>query len=432
VTYPVYPAYKEYESIFVSNMPEHWNVKPLYTLCGFRQGKAHEPYVDVDGTYICVNSRFVSTEGKKVKYCTENFTPAYPNDVLMVMSDLPNGRALAKAFYVDGDEVNDKYAVNQRVCALTAQKIASKFLFYQLNRNPYFLMYDDGVNQTHLSNNSFRKYPVLVPSKEEQTQIATFLDRETQKIDRLIEKQQQLIKLLQEKRQAVISYAVTKGLNPNAKMKDSGVEWLGEIPAHWEVKKFNHCASVRNGQVDPTISPYSDMILYAPNHIEKGSGRILYKETAMEQGADSGKYLCKQGEVIYSKIRPALAKISICTEGYALCSADMYPIQAVNGLTNSYLFWLMLSSMFTSEAVLDSDRVAMPKINRDTLGQYKLSVPPRNEQAKISSFISESVNKIDSLVEKAGVAIRLIQERRTALISAAVTGKIDVRNIVNG
>src|SRR5690606_33402844 len=137
------------------------------------------------------------------------------------------------------------------------------------------------------------------------------LDQETTKIDDLISEQRRLIELLQEKRRAVISHAVTKGLNPDAPMKDSGVEWLGEIPRHWDLGKFSREIWIAEGQVDPEQEPYKSMPLIAPNHIESGTGRLLELETAEEQGAISGKYWCESGDVIYSKIRPALAKVVI-------------------------------------------------------------------------------------------------------------------------
>ncbi|MBL0612203.1 restriction endonuclease subunit S [Aeromonas jandaei] len=278
------------------------------------------------------------------------------------------------------------------------------------------------LNQERIGNASF-----VLPTPTEQKTIAAFLNYETARIDRLIAQQQRLIELLKEKRQAVISHAVTKGLNPNAPMKDSGIEWLGQVPEHWATLKFNHCASIRNGQVDPTISPYNDHILIAPNHIESGTGRILYMQTAEEQGADSGKYICKKGEVIYSKIRPALVKVCLSPENHVICSADMYPICGRNGLENDFLLWFLLSDNFTRFAVNQADRVAMPKINRDSLSESRIPVPPKKEQVEIVSFLNRKTGMLDTLIEKSVKAITLMQERRTALISAAVTGKIDLR-----
>lgn len=265
-----------------------------------------------------------------------------------------------------------------------------------------------------------------VPPIDEQTAIAAFLDRETAKIDALIAEQEQLILLLAEKRQATISHAVTKGLNPNAAMKDSGVAWLGEVPAHWNVATFQRYVYVQEGQVNPEEEPYRSMLLIAPNHIESGTGRLLYVETAQEQSAESGKYLCKSGDVIYSKIRPALRKVCIAPED-CLCSADMYPLRGTSTLSNSFLKWFMLSEPFSVLAVLESERVAMPKINRESLKTVWLPIPTPQEQEAIDFFLLKETTKLDSMKEEASRAIKLLSERRSALIAAAVTGQIDVR-----
>jgi type I restriction enzyme, S subunit len=151
-----------------------WETKTLPDVSRFRGGKAHEQYIADHGRFVCVNSKFISTEGKVRKYSTANFCSAKAKDILMVMSDLPNGKALAKTFVADQD---DFYAVNQRVCALTPfEDYCAEFLAYVLDRNPYFLKFDDGVSQTHLLNRVFQKCPVFVPlTKAEQTAIATVL-----------------------------------------------------------------------------------------------------------------------------------------------------------------------------------------------------------------------------------------------------------------
>jgi type I restriction enzyme, S subunit len=238
--------------------------------------------------------------------------------------------------------------------------------------------------------------------------------------------QRRLIALLREKRQAVISRAVTKGLDPAVPMKSSGVEWIGDIPSHWSLVAFGRCIDIAEGQVDPKDGRFASLPLIAPNHVETCTGRLLLIETAEEQGAESGKYQCREGDVIYSKIRPALRKATIAP-GECLCSADMYPLRVRSGLVNSYLLWLILSDQFSAFAVLESQRVAMPKINRESLRSVMLPVPPQREQVAIASYIERSSQQIDALVEEAYRAVSLLQERRTALISAAVTGQIDVR-----
>ena len=165
--------------------------------------------------------------------------------------------------------------------------------------------------------------------------------------------------------------------------RPSNVEWLGDLPDHWEVMRFSRLVDIAEGQVDPRQEPYSSMVLIAPNHIEAGTGRILGLETAKDQGADSGKYLFSAGDVLYSKIRPSLAKV-VLAPCDGLCSADMYPLKARAKLSEPFLKWFLLSTGFTAWATVESDRVAMPKINREKLSELPIAAPPRSEQTAIA------------------------------------------------
>ena len=280
----------------------------------------------------------------------------------------------------------------------------------------------ESIELTYLLNTE-----IPVPSDEEQQAITRFLDYKTTQIDALIAKKQALLEKLAEKRTALISHAVTKGLDPSAPMKDSGVAWLGEIPSHWKLTPFKWCCRITEGQVDPKNELLSSLPLIAPNHIESGTGRLLKTESAEEQGAISGKYFYKQGALLYSKIRPALVKACIANLD-GLCSADMYPIYPQSGLLSEFLLYQILSKGFTQFALLVSERVAMPKVNRESLGDFKISIPPEQEQEQIVGFIRSSVEKIDRQERRSIEAIDKLKEYRSALITNAVTGKIDVRD----
>lgn len=177
----------------VGVIPKDWEVRLLPDVARFRGGKAHEQFISDSGTFVCVNSKFISSEGSVRKFSTKSFCTAKSRDVLMVMSDLPNGKALAKAYFVD---VDDLYAVNQRVCALSAFAADPKYLYYRLNRNPYFLKFDDGVTQTHLLNAVFEKCPIACPeSIEEQNaigQVLSDMDAEIIAIEAKIDKARQI------------------------------------------------------------------------------------------------------------------------------------------------------------------------------------------------------------------------------------------------
>ena len=212
---------------------------------------------------------------------------------------------------------------------------------------------------------------------------------------------------------------------PYPEYKDSGVEWLGEVPAHWEMKKWRYCCHVTEGQIAPDDEQFRERILIAPNHIESGTGRILYTETADEQGAISGKYLVEPGNIIFSKIRPALNKTCI-SAGNWLCSADMYPVSITESrLQARFLLYFMLSKPFVQLMVDGSMRVAMPKVNRDKLAACPLLVPHPVEQRAIADCLDRETAKIDALVAKKERLIELLQEKRTALITRAVTRGLD-------
>ncbi|MEA4856551.1 MAG: restriction endonuclease subunit S [Solidesulfovibrio sp.] len=204
------------------------------------------------------------------------------------------------------------------------------------------------------------------------------------------------------------------------KYKDSGVEWLGEVPEHWELSRFSKKVFIAEGQVNPEESPYLDMFLIAPNYIESGTGRLLSKETAAEQGAESGKYFCMNGDVIYSKIRPSLAKVVMASED-CLCSADMYPLRGKGGVCNKFIYWVLLSRWFIAWSVLESDRVAMPKINRESLNSCLLCLPSLPEQQGIATFLDAQTSKLDALIAKKRELIAKLQEKRAALITRTVT-----------
>ncbi|MDU8928315.1 restriction endonuclease subunit S [Alisedimentitalea sp. MJ-SS2] len=201
---------------WLGEFPAHWQRKRLYTFARFVQGKAHEPFFDADGEYACATARFVSTGGQTNRFSTRNITPAKPGDVLMVMSDLPNGRALARAYLVKSD---DRIAINQRVCGITIQDGDPRYFAYQLNRHEELLRYNDGWNQTHLKNEYFTQLVLNVPHPSEQSQIADFLDAELSEIGRLSENAASMIEGAKERRSALISAAVT-GQIPLADMTE--------------------------------------------------------------------------------------------------------------------------------------------------------------------------------------------------------------------
>jgi type I restriction enzyme S subunit len=430
MSFPRYPAYKNSGVKWLGEVPEHWEATRTKHVINFTTGWT--PPTGDSASFEGANPwANISDLGAKVIHDTTK----HISDAAVAASRIQKSPAgsLLFSFKLSIGQVSfagvDLYTNEAIATFLPSNTFNLSFAFYAL---PLFLVQNaaENIYGAKLLNQELMRsaYLALAPLNE-QIEIATFLNRETAKIDALIAEQQRLIELLQEKRQAVISHAVTKGLNPDAPMKDSGVEWLGEVPEHWTVCSFRRFTRIAEGQVDPRVEPYAEMPLIAPNHIEARTGLLTCLETAQEQGAESGKYLCKSGDVIYSKIRPALRKACIAPQD-CLTSADMYPLQTSECLSPDFLLFFLLSEEFSALAVLESERVAMPKVNRDTLGAVPMAFPPRGEQADICRHIAEATNGIDELANEAASSILLLQERRSAFISAAVTGQIDVRGLV--
>lgn len=203
------------------------------------------------------------------------------------------------------------------------------------------------------------------------------------------------------------------------------VTWPFEMPESWKLVPFKRLVRIRDGQVDPTLPAFADLPLYAPNFIESGTGKLLGIETAEAQGAISGKYPVQMGEILYSKIRPALRKATVAPQN-GLCSADMYALRPLDSADTRFLFYSILSDGFSVSAELASDRVAMPKVNRDSLGDILLPTTDLAIQKKTADFLDRKTAAIDALIEKKRKLVELLQEYRQALITAAVTGQLEI------
>ncbi|HAT84582.1 MAG TPA: restriction endonuclease subunit S [Rhizobiales bacterium] len=193
---------------------------------------------------------------------------------------------------------------------------------------------------------------------------------------------------------------------------------VGEIPESWTVRPFEQTLKIANGQVNPREELYRDLILVAPDHIEGGTGRLIKRSTARDQGAISGKYLFKPGDIIYSKIRPYLKKIiSVNFEG--LCSADMYPLSPLGGVLGEYCFHLILGDRFTKFVESFSARSGIPKINREELSQFQCILPPPSEQKAIADALSD----VDGLIGSLETLIAKKGDIKTATMQQLLTGK---------
>ena len=256
----------------------------------------------------------------------------------------------------------------------------------------------------------------VLPSLSEQLKITNFLDHETAQIDTLIEKQQTLIQLLKEKRQAVISHAVTKGLNPNAPMKDSGVEWLGSVPKHWVVQSIKYAFESLNFRRIPLSSEIrgerkGSFRYYGASGVIDYVDDYIFDEPTVLVGEDGANLVSRNTPLAYS----AHGKYWVNNHAHILRPKDAFAD-----------YWAEVIEHIDVNPIVSGS--AQPKLTAEALSNLIIAFPPATgERAQIDTYIKKRKEKYGDLIQQATIAIELMQERRTALISAAVTGKIDVR-----
>ena len=340
--------------------------------------------------------------------------------IVLRFTDLQNDKKSLRVGYVE-----ERGIITSAYIGLAPKAdIHSKYFYYQLHfldKIKYFYNLGGGVRQS-LAFKEFGRETVLIPPKEEQTAIARFLDYKLAKINRFIQKKKQLIKLLNEQKAAIINQAVTKGLDPNAKVKDSGIEWLGEIPEHWAVRKLKY--SVRLNSHTSFENQESENTKIALENIESKTGRILELSQNAFEGIGT---IFKKGDVLFGKLRPYLAKVATPNfEGN--CVNEILVFTPDNRIWNhEFLKYRILASDFISLVDNSTYGAKMPRASWSFIGALKLSSPPLIEQTKIIEHIEEQHSDTNLLIAKIEKEIALSEEYKTALIAEAVTGKIDVR-----
>jgi type I restriction enzyme S subunit len=268
-----------------------------------------------------------------------------------------------------------------------------------------------------------------VPPRSEQNLILQYLDQETAKIDALVAEQERLIALLKEKRQAVISQAVTKGLNPNAPMKDSGIEWLGQVPAHWEIRMLKRAFRSVDYGISDALSPEGEIVVLRMNNIQNGS--ISFEDLKYTDSVDP-QLLLEAGDLLYNRTNSLelIGKVGVYKGEFDMplsFASYLVRFRLFDGAPDYFAY--LLNTRGILGIVRSSAYVAIGQcnLNPTKYGEISVALPAPEEQAAIVDFLNAEVSRTDTLITEATQAITLLRERRAALISAAVTGKIDVR-----
>ena len=410
--------YKQYDVLKHSNIawlgqiPENWQLKRFKNIFKIQKRISGElGYQILSITQRGIKVKDIESGDGQLSMDYSKYQLVYKNDFAMNHMDLLTG-------FVDISNFDGVTSPDYRVFTMFEKNSHDRYFLYLLQLcyiAKIFYPLGQGaatVGRWRLPTEAFTEFLAPLPNLQEQKAIANFLDHETAKIDTLIAKQQELIKLLKEKRQAVISHAVTKGLNPNAPMRDSGVEWLGEVPAHWDTKKLKYLCDLQTGDkntedaIDEGIYPF----FVRSQTVERLNTFTADCEAVLTAGDGAGV-----GKVFHYFV----GKFDFHQRVYM-----MNKFRFVIGK----FFFHYLENMFHKVALDGGAKSTVDSLRMPLFLNFQFTVPPRSEQLEIIKFIEKNNDLFNRLTMEASKAISLMQERRTALISAAVTGKIDVRD----
>lgn len=431
-----YPKFKNSGIEWLGDVPEHWEIKRLRFIADVNPVKSEVLHLPPNTEVSFVPMEAVSEFGglrlnhiRMIDDVYQSYTYFREGDVVIakITPCFENG----KGSIAEGLTNNIGFGTTELHVVRPGKNLDRRFFFF-LSISSSFRqpgeaeMYGAG-GQKRVPDSFIRNYRIPSPLLAEQQQIVKYLGAEWTRINALIEKKERQIELLQEKRSALISRAVTKGLNPNAKMKPSGIEWLGEIPAHWEVKRLRFVAALQTGNTPPK----SDDLNYADEGLMWVKPDNL---SGLKAIVETKEYLSEVGKKLSHPV-PAKAALVCCIGtvgkfGYSAHEA------ATNQQINAVIFnpkrvlsdfGVYLIASAESEHIMRANTNVVTILNSTQQSNIVMPIPSLTKQRAIATFLNRETARIDALIGKVKKSITLLREYRTALISAAVTGKIDVR-----
>jgi restriction endonuclease S subunit len=437
---PSYASYKDCEVEFFATIPSHWIVWKVthgFELIGSgTTPKSSNPaFYDGDTPWITTSELRENIVHESKHMVSDQALKEY--STLKVYE--PGALAIAMYGATIGrlGILGVPATVNQACCVFDKpEQFDIKFFFYWLwMHRPTLISLSVGGGQPNLSQDDLKQLRVPAPPIPEQTQIAKFLDYKTAQIDRLIEKKKALIEKLGEQRIAMITQAVTKGLNPDAPMKDSEVDWLGEVPEHWEVARLRF--SIKSNPVKSEIDDIErdDMVSFVPmDAVGEYGGIRLCTNKILDDVYDGYTYF-RNNDVVIAKITPCFengkgALANNLTNGIAFGTTELHVMRPLNECSERWLFYLSISHAFREIGASEMYGAGGQKrVPESFIKNFRLGIPSFEEQETIADYLDTELKKMADMLAINDKTIERLNEYRTALITAAVTGKIDVRNV---
>ena len=426
-----YPNYKDSGVEWIGNIPSHWSVKRFGYI--FRENKIkNSGLIETNVlslSYGCIKEKNIEDNKGLLPESFETYQIIQPNDIIFRFTDLQNDkRSLRSAISKFHGIITSAY-IGVRT---TANAEFYNYLFRAYDQQKVFYSMGDGMRQS-LKIDELNRMPIVFPSDVEQQQIVSFLDSETSRIDNLIAKQEKLIEKLEEHRKSVISHAVTKGLDPNVPMKDSGSEWLGEVPRHWILKPIKFLSKINQSTLAETTDENLDIQYVDIGSVSATYGIEKIEQYVFSQAPSRARRIVADKDIIVSTVRTYLKAITyiqnppknlIVSTGFAVLT----PIERV--IKPQFAKYAFLAEQFIAEVISKSKGISYPAITASELAAIKIALPPLSEQVRIIENLDAKCQNINTLIVKQKNLIEKLKSYRTSIISHAVTGKIDVCDLV--
>lgn len=415
-----YSTYKNSEVVWLGKVPEHWKIiksKRILVESSIK-GFPDEELLAATQTLGVVPK---SIYGKTTVTATKNFETlklVEKGDFVISLRSFQGGIEYAHYRGI----ISPAYTILK-----PQEEVVHKYFRYLLKSKRYIsglTLLVTGIREgQNIDTGKFKDSYLPLPSKLEQTDIANFLDYKLEKINRFITKKKQLIELLTEQKSAIINKAVTKGINPDTKLKPSGIEWLGDIPEHWEVRKLKYSVKLNSHTAFEKSESIQNKI--ALENIESKTGRILPLNENPFEGTGT---IFKKGDVLFGKLRPYLAKV-VTPNFEGSCVNELLVLSPnKEDWFSEFLKYRMLAGDFIGIVDNSTYGAKMPRASWNFIGTLKISKPSKKEQKQIVEFIESENKTIDKVISTIEKEIDLVKEYKTVLIAEAVTGKIDVRD----